>query len=162
MKNNSHTQTRSPNLTKSNLPNQQPILLSLWLLIIAVGALSLAICAIAIINLTSTGNLEKDPTKQTTVATQTPNKNQSNSSPNWLLTIVLLGSGIAITAAIYKRRHNLPKFPQRGLTRRQQRKLSLQEVPATTATTETLPNNSAFINLKPALKLKATKLLLMF
>ena len=145
MKNNLHTQARSPNLTKSNLPNQRPILLSLWLLIFAVGALSLAISAIAIINLTNTGNLEKDPSKQTTVATQTPYQNQSNSSPNWLLTIVLLGSSVAITRAVYKRRHNLPKFSRRGLTRRQQRKLSLQEVQATTAT-ET--DTSTFINLE--------------
>ncbi len=133
MKNNPHTQERSPVLSASPPPTshqqqKSPLLANHpWLLVVGVGILSIAIATVAIFSLTSTGRVE-NPTKQTTTPTQfaTPD-NRSNSSPNWLLTIVLLGASTASAVAIYKWREHLPNLPKRGLSRRQQRKLLLQQ-----------------------------------
>ncbi len=132
MKNNPNTQERSPVLSasppSSSHQQKSPLLANHpWLLVVGVGILSIALAAVAIFSLTSTGRVE-NPAKQTTTPTQfaTPG-NRSNSSPNWLLTIVLLGAGTASVVAIYKWRQHLPNLPKRGLSRRQQRKLSLQQ-----------------------------------
>lgn len=161
MKNHSNTQERSPKLIESNpsIRRRQNKLQLLtnhpWLLVVGVGALLMAIAAVAILSLTHTGRIEKDSTKQTTTFNQktpiTTNRNP-NSSPNWLLTIVLLSGGAASAVAIYKWRRHLPTIAKRELTRRQQRKLLLQQGKKTTTpliTKEiTLENNSSSSNLK--------------
>jgi len=145
MKNKSNTQERQLNLTESKLPNKPPFLMYLWLLIIGVGLLSIAISSVAIVSLTNTGRVDKDPTKQTTMATQKPD------GSNWWSTIVLLGAGVASAGAIYKWRHKLSSLPKRGLTRRQQRKLSLKQGEGTVTTTEIAPvDNSLLVNLETA------------
>ncbi len=146
MKNKSNTQERQLNLTESKLPNKPPFLIYLWLLIIGVGLLSIAISSVAIVSLTNTGRVDKDPTKQTTMATQ------KSDGGNWWSTIVLLGAGVASAGAIYKLRHNLSSsLPKRGLTRRQQRKLSLKQGEGTVTTTEIAPiDNSLLVNLETA------------
>ena len=143
MKNQLNTQERSPNLTESKLPNK-PFLLYLWLLIIGVGLLSIVISSVAIVSLTNTGRVDKDPTKQTTMATQKPD------GGNWWSTIIVLGAGVAGAGAIYKWRHKLSSLPKRGLTRRQQRKLSLKQGEGTATTTEIAPvvDNSLLVNLE--------------
>lgn len=100
----------------------------------------------AIISLTNTGRVDKDPTKQTTIATQKP----ASIGGNWWSTIVLLGAGVASAGAIYKWRSNLSFLPKRGLTRRQQRKLSLKQGEKIAPITEVAPvDNSLIIDLEP-------------
>ncbi len=154
MKNQPSTQERSPNLTSnpsiSRRQNKLSLLAYPWLLVVGSGALLMAIATVAILSLTNTGRIEKDPTKQTTLFNQTttPTKSQSNSSPNWLPTIFILSAGVASVVAIYKWRLPIAK---RNLTRRQQRKLSLQQGRKTTTTPITneitLENNSSPSNL---------------
>ncbi len=145
MKNQLNTQERQLNLTESKLPNKPPLLLYLWLLIIGVGLLSIAISSVAIVSLTNTGRVDKDPTKQTTMATQKPD------GGNWWSTIIVLGAGVASAGAIYKWRHKLLSLPKRGLTRRQQRKLLLKQGEGTVTTTEIAPtDNSLLVNLEAA------------
>lgn len=147
MKNQLNTQERSPKLAESKLPLQPPLLVNIWLLILGVGLLSVAISSVAIISLTNTGGLEKDPHKQTTIATQKP----AATGGNWWSTIVLLGAGVASAGAIYKWRHNLSSFPKRRLTRRQQRKRSLKQGEKIATTTEIAPiDNSLITNLEAA------------
>lgn len=129
MKNHSNTQERSP-ITES-IPTSrrpQPLLVAHpWLIVVGVGLLSIAIATVAIFSLTSTGRVEKDPTKQTTIATQTqnlPRNGRRDVSINWWLIIVVLGAGAASVVAVYKWQHL--SNPKRELTRRQQRKLRQQ------------------------------------
>lgn len=159
MKNNPNTQERSPIFDDSPSPSLRPQNKSLlaypWLLVVGLGALLMAIATVAILSLTNTGRIEKDPAKQTTLFNQTttPTKSQSNSSPNWLPIIFYLSAGVASVVAIYKWRLPIAK---RHLTRRQQRKLSLQYGRRTTTppiTPEiTLENNSSTSNLETLLK----------
>ncbi len=136
------TQERSPQLAESNLPtstqqNKLPLLANHpWLIVVGVGMLSVAIAAMAIFSLTNIGRVEKDPAKQTTVTTQ-----KQPTKSNWLPTIILLGAGTG-AIALYKLRSHLPTFSGRGLTRRQQRKLSLQQG-KNTATVASKTNQTA-------------------
>lgn len=126
MKNHPYTQERSP-ITESTPTSRrpQPLLVAHpWLIVVGVGLLSLAIATVAIFSLTSTGRVEKDPAKQTTIATQTQNpppNRRRDVSINWWLIIGLLGAGAASVVAVYKWQHL--SNSKRGLTRRQQRKL---------------------------------------
>ena len=121
MQNNSHTPERSPNLTESNLPKSRFLVYS-WLPIVVGGALSLAIASVAIISLTSTGRIAKDPSKQTTVATQ----KVTSTGGNWWA-MALMGAGVATSVVIFKWRHNLPIISKGGRSRRQQRRLLLKQ-----------------------------------
>lgn len=138
------THERSPQLAESNLPtsrqqNKLPLLANHpWLMVVGVGMLSVVIAAMAIFSLTNTGRVEKDPAKQTTVATQ----KQPTAKSNWLPTIIFLGAGTG-AIALYKLRSRLPNFSGRGLTRRQQRKLSLQQGKNTAATVAPKTNQTA-------------------
>ena len=102
MPNNSSTQERSPSLTKSNLPKSR-FLVHPWLVIVGSVVLSIAIASVAIISLTSTGRIAKDPSKQTTLTTQ----QVDSAGGNWWA-IALLGAGMASAIVIFKGRHNLP------------------------------------------------------
>ena len=121
MPNNSNTKERSPSLTKSKLPKSR-FLVSPWLLIVGGGVLSIAITLVAIISLTSTGRIAKDPSKQTTLTTQ----QVDSAGGNWWA-IALLGAGVASAIVIFKRRHNLPIVFKGGRSRRQQRRLLLKQ-----------------------------------
>jgi hypothetical protein len=123
MPNNSHTSERSPSQTKSNLPKKSRLLVYSWLPIVIGGVLSIAIASLAIISLTNTGRLAKDPSKQTTTVTRKVTSPKGN---GWL-TVVLLGAGVATTVVIFKWRPNLPIIFQNGRSRRQQRRLLLQQ-----------------------------------
>ncbi|PSB34188.1 hypothetical protein [Chlorogloea sp. CCALA 695] len=120
MPKNSHTPERSPSLTKSNLPKSR-FLVHPWLLIVGGGVLSIAIASVAIISLTSTGRIAKDPSKQTTLATQ----KVDSAFRNWWA-MALLGAGVATTVVIFKGR-NLPIVFKGGRSRRQQRRLLLKQ-----------------------------------
>lgn len=124
MKNQLNTKER-PITDTSTSRRPQPLLVAHpWLIVVGVGLLSIAISTVAIFSLTSTGRVEKDPAKQTTVATQTrnsPANRRRDVSINWWLLIGLLGAGAASVVAVYKWQHLLTS--KRGLTRRQQRKL---------------------------------------
>lgn len=120
MQNNSHTPERSPNLTESNLPKSRFLVYS-WLPIVVGGALSLAIASVAIISLTSTGRIAKDPSKQTTVATQ----KVTSTGGNWWA-MALMGAGVATSVVIFKWRPMLIVF-KGGRSRRQQRRLLLKQ-----------------------------------
>ncbi len=122
MRNNSNTQERSPSLTKSNLPKKSRFLVHPWLLIVGGGVLSIAIASVAIISLTSTGRIAKDPSKQTTLATQ----KVDSAFGNWWATMALLGAGVASTVVIFKWRP-MPIVSKGGLSRRQQRRLLLKQ-----------------------------------
>lgn len=121
MRNNSNTPERSPSLTKSNLPKSR-FLVHPWLLIVGGGVLSIAIASVAIISLTNTGRIAKDPSKQTTLATQ----KVDSAFGNWWA-MALLGAGVASTVVIFKWRHNLPIVFKGGRSRRQQRQLLLKQ-----------------------------------
>lgn len=127
MKNHSNTKER-PITDTSTSRRPQPLLVAHpWLIVVGVGLLSMAIATVAIFSLTSTGRVEKDPAKQTTIATQTQNPHPNRRrdvSINWWLIIGLLGAGAASVVAVYKWPHL--SNPKRGLTRRQQRKLRQQ------------------------------------
>ena len=121
MPNNSNTKERSPSLTKSNLPKSRfPV--HPWLLIVGGGLLSIAIASVAIISLTNTGRIAKDPSKQTTLTTQ----QVDSAGGNWWA-IALLGAGMASATVIFKGRHNLPIVFKGGRSRRQQRRLLLKQ-----------------------------------
>lgn len=164
MKNNQNTQERSPTLTESNplasrrlskrINTSQLLATYPWLLVVGVGALSVAIALLAIFSLTHTGRVEKNPSKQTTTLTpgQPTSPPKSNSSPNWLPTIVLLGAGVTSAVVIYKWRQHLPIIAKRHLTRRQQRKLLLQQsgdIATATITTENNPLSSEIATSPP-------------
>ncbi|MBW4663998.1 MAG: hypothetical protein KME01_07335 [Chroococcus sp. CMT-3BRIN-NPC107] len=162
MKNNSSTQERSPKSIESELPKspqqKSPLFANHpWLLVVGVGALSMAIALVAVFSLTNTGRVAKDPTKQTTilVAPQqpTPTKTKNNSSPNWILIIFLLGASVASVGAIYKWRPSLLSSPKRGLTRRQQRRLSRQKgnrpPTATAAVATEIPLETSILENQP-------------
>ncbi len=121
MPNNSNTKERSPTLTKSNLPKSR-FLVHSWLLIVGGGLLSIAIASVAIISLTSTGRIAKDPSRQTTLATQ----KVDSAGGNWWA-MALLGAGVATTVVIFKWRPNLPIVFKGGRSRRQQRRLLLKQ-----------------------------------
>ncbi len=121
MPNNSSTQERSPSLTKSNPPKSR-FLVHPWLVIVVGGVLSIAIASVAIISLTSTGRIAKDPSKQTTLTTQ----KVDSAGGNWWA-IALLSAGVAGTVVIFKGRHNLPIVFKGGRSRRQQRRLLLKQ-----------------------------------
>jgi len=154
--NNQSTQ-QSPQLSKQEPPkssrSRQFELLKNhpWLLLVVVGALLAAISALAISSLVNIGRVPGDKTTQITVnsdeATQF-SEPVRDKSINWLLAIVILGTGGVV---IYRRRKGLgmPNFnwdtarnswrAARGrLTRRQQRKLLLQQS-KTTFTVEPQP-----------------------
>ena len=120
MPNNSNTKERSPTLTKSNLPKSR-FLVHPWLLIVGGGVLSIVIASVAIISLTSTGRIAKDPSRQTTLATQ----KVDSAGGNWWA-MALLGAGVASTVVIFKGR-NLPIVFKGGRSRRQQRRLLLKQ-----------------------------------
>lgn len=122
MPNNSHTHERSPSLTKSNLPKSRFLVYS-WLPIVVGGVLSLAIASLAIISLTNTGRIAKDPSKQTTVATQKVDP----TGGNWWATVLLLSAGVATTVVIFKWQPNLSIVFKGGRSRRQQRRLLLKQ-----------------------------------
>ena len=119
MSNNSNIPERSPTITKSKLPKSR-FLVHPWLLIVGGGVLSIAIASIAIISLTSTGRIAKDPSKQTTVAPQKVAPAGGN-----LWAIALLGAGVASTVVIFKGR--MPIVFKGGRSRRQQRRLLLKQ-----------------------------------
>ncbi len=136
MSNNQSTQP-SPQLSKQEPPssrNRQFELLKNhpWLLLVVVGALLAAIATLAISSLVSIGRVAEDKT-QTTInrdeATQFSEPVKPKST-NWLLAIVILGAGGVV---IYRRikTSGMPNFSWRAargrLTRRQQRKLLLQQ-----------------------------------
>ena len=120
MPNNSNTQERSPSLTKSNLPKSR-FLVHPWLVIVGSVVLSIAIASVAIISLTSTGRIAKDPSKQTTVATQ----KVDSAGGNWWA-IALLGAGLVSAVVIFKGRP-IPIVFKGGRSRRQQRRLLLKQ-----------------------------------
>ncbi len=123
MRNNSNTQERSPSLTKSNLPKKSRFLVHPWLAIVGSVVLSIAIASVAIISLTTTtGRIEKDPSKQTTLATQ----KVDSAGGNWWATMALLGAGVASTVVIFKWRP-MPIVSKGGRSRRQQRRLLLKQ-----------------------------------
>jgi hypothetical protein len=122
MPNNSHTSERSPSQTKSNLPKKSRLLVYSWLPIVVGGVLSLAIASLAIISLTNTGRIAKDPSKQTTIASQ-----KVATQGNRWLTVVLLGAGVATSVVVFKLRPNLPIIFQNRRSRRQQRRLLLKQ-----------------------------------
>ena len=122
MRNNSNTQERSPSLTKSNLPKKSRFLVHPWLAIVGSVVLSIAIASVAIISLTSTGRIAKDPSKQTTLATQ----KVDSVGGNWWATMALLGAGVASTVVIFKWRP-MPIVFKGGRSRRQQRRLLLKQ-----------------------------------
>lgn len=165
MKKNQNIQERSPTLTESNpltsrqlskrINTSQLLATHPWLLVVGVGGISIAIALVAIFSLTHTGRVEKNPSKQTTIVTQrqTTPPPKSNSSPNWLPTIILLGAGVASTVAIYKWRSHLPTIAKRDLTRRQQRKLLLQkgaDIATATIKTENNPLSSELETFPPS------------
>lgn len=121
MPNNSNTPERSPSLTKSNLPKSR-FSVHPWLPIVGGGVLSIAIASVAIISLTSTERIAKDPSKQTTLATQ----KVDSAGVNWWA-MALLGAGVASTVVIFKWRPNLPIVFKGGRSRRQQRRLLLKQ-----------------------------------
>lgn len=136
MSNNQSTQ-QSPQLSKqepTSRRNRQFELLKNhpWLLLVVVGALLAAIATLAISSLVSIGLVAEDKT-QTTIngdeATQFSEPVKPKST-NWLLAIVILGAGGVV---IYRRikTSGMPSFSWRAarsrLTRRQQRKLLLQQ-----------------------------------
>lgn len=155
MKNHSYTQERSPVTDTSTSRRPQPLLVSHpWLIVVGVGLLSMAIATVAIFSLTSTGRVEKDPAKQTTIATQTQtppaSRRGGDVSINWWLLIGLLGAGAASVVAVYKWQHL--SNSKRGLTRRQQRKLRQQstevKIPLveTEIAAENAPSNANNLN----------------
>ena len=155
MNNQPNTQERSPKLAESDSSvgrraTKLPLSVYPWLLVVGLGAILIAIAAAAVFSLTNTGKIEKVSTKQSTIFNQktTTTQSKSHSSPNWLLTIFLLGAGVAGAVVIYKWRSHLPTITRRELTRRQQRKKSLQQgsksaMPPTTKEIA-LENNSLF------------------
>ena len=121
MPNNSNTKERSPILTKSNLPKSR-FLVHPWLLIVGGGLLSILIASVAIISLTSTGRIAKDPSRQTTLTTQ----KVDSAGGNWWA-MALLGAGVASTVVIFKWRPPMPIVFKGGRSRRQQRRLLLKQ-----------------------------------
>lgn len=137
MSNNQSTQ-QSPQLSKQEPPSRRNRQFELlknhpWLLLVVVGALLAVIATSAISSLVSIGRVPEDKTAQTTInsdeATQFSEPVKPKST-NWLLAIVILGAGGVV---IYRRikTSGMPNFSWRAargrLTRRQQRKLLLQQ-----------------------------------
>lgn len=137
MSNNQSTQP-SPQLSKQEPPSSRSQQFELlknhpWLLLVVVGVLLAAIATSAISSLVSIGRVAEDKTAQTTInsdeATQFSEPVKPKSA-NWFLAIVILGAGGVV---IYRRikTSGMPNFSWRAargrLTRRQQRKLLLQQ-----------------------------------
>lgn len=152
MSNNQSTQ-QSPQLSKQEPPSRRNRQFELlkhhpWLLLVVVGALLAVIAAIAVSSLVSIGRVTEDKTAQTTInsdeATQFSEPIKTKSI-NWLLVIVILGVGSAGGVVFYRRikTSGIPNFSwlaARGrLTRRQQRKLLLQQSKAAAFTVEPQP-----------------------
>lgn len=119
-----------------------------WLLLVVLAALSVAIAALAISSLVSTGRVAGDKPAQTTINTDetTQFSEPVKTKPiNWLLAIVILGVGSAGAVVIYRRikTSGMPNFSWRTargrLTRRQQRKLLLQQSKTAAFTVESQP-----------------------
>lgn len=164
---NNHTQ-QSSQLSKQEAPPSRRGHFELlknhpWLLLVIVGALSVAIAAVAISSLVSIGRIDKpvqtssNPDETTQFSQPQPNK-----STNWLLAIVLLGAGGGAVVLYHRRRKGLamPNFSwdtarsswdtarsswqtaSSRLKRRQQRKLLLQQS-KTNAFTVPQPNSES-------------------
>lgn len=153
---NNHSTQQSSQLSKQEAPKPSRRNLELlknypWLLLVIVAALSVAISAIAISSLVSIGGVDK-PTQTSSNPEQTTqfSEPQPHKATSWLLAIVLLGAGAVV---IYRRRKGLgmPNFSwqmarnswhtaKSRLTRRQQRKLLLQQSKTTAFVVE--PQNA--------------------
>lgn len=141
MSNNQSTQ-QSPQLSKQEPPSRRNRQFELlrnhpWLLLVVVGALLAAISALAISSLVSIGRVAADKTAQTIINSDEATQFSEPVKPksiNWLLAIIILGAGSAGGVVIYRRiktSSGMPNFSCRAargrLTRRQQRKLLLQQ-----------------------------------
>lgn len=151
MSNNQSTQP-SPQLSKQEPPSSRSRQFELlrnhpWLLLVVVGALLTAIAALAISSLVSIGRVASDKPAQITSTDETTQFSEpvKPKSINGLLALVILGAGSAGAVVIYRRikTSGMPNFSwhaARGrLTRRQQRKLLLQQSKAATFTAEPQP-----------------------
>lgn len=149
MSNNQSTQP-SPQLSKQKPPSRRNRQFELlrnhpWLLLVVVGALLAAISALAISSLVSIGGVSGDNPAQTTINTDEAtqfSEPAETKSINWLLAIVIFGAGGVV---IYRRikTSGMPNFSWRAargrLTRRQQRKLLLQQSKAAAFAVEPQP-----------------------